>query len=143
MRSRSRGGAQGITGGQHDSIFLSIVNTLIHPPDFFSVTIVNGTEVSFIVNEETAQLFSTEALLGSMTDFVIPISFDFSNLPEDSTGIVAGVASQLYSYDPDKPFPRLLECVETIHQLNHFLHRAEIALHQWVPALGHLQANAS
>lgn len=108
MRSRSSGGGQSPAGGQHDNIFLSIVHTLIHPPDFFSITIVNGTEVSFIVNQETAEKFSIEALLGSKTDYVIPISFDFSNLPEDSTGIVAGVASQLYAYDPEKPFPQLV-----------------------------------
>lgn len=82
-----------------NNIFLKIVQALIHPPDFFSVTIVNDQEVSFIINRETAEMFDKDQLKGSTEDVVIPISFDLSQLPENSTGIVAGVAFQLYSFD--------------------------------------------
>lgn len=89
---------------EYDSIFLKIVQALIHPPDFFSVTIVNDEEVSFIINSETAEMFDKDQLKGSTQDVVIPISFDFSHLPENATGIVAGVAFQLYAFNPDRPF---------------------------------------
>lgn len=68
------------------------------------MTIVNDEEVSFIINSETAEMFDKDQLKGSTQDVVIPISFDFSHLPENATGIVAGVAFQLYAFNPDRPF---------------------------------------
>lgn len=79
----------------HAAMYLKIIEILITPPTYFSLTIADGSEVSFIINQDMARAFPTELLLGSVTDFLIPISFDLSALPEDSTGIVAGVASKL------------------------------------------------
>lgn len=79
----------------HSSMYLKIIEILITPPTYFSLTITDGLEVSFIINQDMVHAFPTELLLGSVTDFLIPISFDLSALPEDSTGIVAGVASRL------------------------------------------------
>lgn len=84
----------------HACLYLTIVEILIHPPDYFSVTVTGGSEVSFIINQDMVEAFPSELLLGSPTDFVIPISFDLSSLPEDSTGIVAGVASRLLKKSP-------------------------------------------
>lgn len=87
-----------------DKIYYTIIEILLDPPDFFTVTIVDGKELSIIFDADTASLFESEKLYGSDTDYIIPISFDLSKLPEDSTGIVAGVASQLYAYKPNDDF---------------------------------------
>lgn len=102
-RTSPRTAAAAASSALHASstMYLAIVETLINPPDYFSVTVVDGgAEVSFIINEETVSAFPSDLLLGSPTDFVIPITFDLSSLPEDSTGIVAGVASRLLKKSP-------------------------------------------
>lgn len=117
-RSSSKSSTK-IVENPRNGVFLKIVQILINPPDFFSVTVVNNQEgedeqdqkhqhhqqeqieeVSLIINKDTAKtVFGKDGLKGSIEDVVIPISFDLSMLPENVTGIVAGVAGQLHSYD--------------------------------------------
>ncbi|ANB13313.1 hypothetical protein AWJ20_1599 [Sugiyamaella lignohabitans] len=78
---------------ESNDVYLSIVRILLSPPNFFSLTIISGSEISFLVDSDTASLFPSHLLLGSPTDFVQPVSFDLRKLPEDSTGIVSGLAS--------------------------------------------------
>ncbi|ODQ68023.1 hypothetical protein NADFUDRAFT_63512 [Nadsonia fulvescens var. elongata DSM 6958] len=82
-----------------NAINLSILKTLNNPPEYFSLTVSSfsgSSEIAFLIDEETAaNQFPRDSLLGSKTDFFIPISFDLTNLPENSTGIVTGVASRL------------------------------------------------
>ncbi|CAN6674429.1 hypothetical protein TRVA0_053S00738 [Trichomonascus vanleenenianus] len=87
-----------LTGARsHDSdaINLAVTKILLQPPKYFSVTISSGSELSFLVDKHTAKRFPHDALLGSPTDYVIPVSLDLRGLPEDSTGIVSGVAGRL------------------------------------------------
>lgn len=80
------------------SITLAIIKTLVKHPKYFSVSITGG-ELSFLVDYETSREFPENALLGSTTDFVIPVTLDLRGLPEDITGIVSGVASKLLEQD--------------------------------------------
>lgn len=75
-------------------VTLAIVKTLVKQPKYFSVSNTSG-ELSFLVDYETSHEFPENALLGSTTDFVIPVTLDLRGLPEDVTGIVSGVASKL------------------------------------------------
>lgn len=79
-------------------VTLAIVKTLVKEPKYFSVSITSG-ELSFLVDYETSREFPENALLGSTTDFVIPVTLDLRGLPEDITGIVSGVASKLLEQD--------------------------------------------
>lgn len=84
-----------------DALYLSIIKALVAPSKYFSLTITSGTEISFLLDSETASTFPKNALLGSPTDFVIPVCYDLHLLPEDSTGIVTGVAGRLTSTGPE------------------------------------------
>lgn len=90
-------GARGTVfdGPEQDAFSVAILKILINPPKYFSLTVQNGSEVSFLINSETSKVFAPNTLLGSPTDYVIPICFDLRTLPEDATGIVSGVASRL------------------------------------------------
>lgn len=80
-----------------EAVELAIVRTLVKHPKYFSVSMTSG-QISFLVDYETSQEFPEHALLGSTTDFVIPITLDLRKLPEDITGVVSGVASQLLDH---------------------------------------------
>jgi hypothetical protein len=84
----------------HDALYLSIIKALLGGSKYFSLTVAAGTEISFLVDSETASLFPKNALLGSPTDFVIPVCYDLHLLPEDSTGIVTAVAGRLTGKEP-------------------------------------------
>ncbi|KAG2731603.1 hypothetical protein G9P44_005190 [Scheffersomyces stipitis] len=88
-------------GEVHDTI-LNCATVLARPeiiPPYFAITRTSINEVSLILpksSKKRAHLgFDSKSIIGSTQDIIIPISIDFSNLPLDSTGIVAGVASKL------------------------------------------------
>lgn len=103
------------TDGNKSSLYLKLIQILVQPPTHFSVTCAGASEVSFLMPKETLTTWfpvdestgsSTKdfeedpapmpLLLGSATDYMVPVaSFDLAQLPENSTGIVAGVASHL------------------------------------------------
>lgn len=83
-----------------DALYLSIIKALLNQPKYFSLTVAAGTEISFLVDSDTADLFPKNTLLGSPTDFVIPVCYDLHLLPEDSTGIVTAVADRLTGNEP-------------------------------------------
>ncbi|KAK6461899.1 hypothetical protein DFJ63DRAFT_206127 [Scheffersomyces coipomensis] len=68
-------------------------------PDYFAITRTSINEVSLILPKSTKLRtkmgFDSKNIIGSTQDIIIPITIDFSTLPLDSTGIVAGVASKL------------------------------------------------
>uniref|UniRef100_A0A060T8X8 ARAD1C33220p n=1 Tax=Blastobotrys adeninivorans TaxID=409370 RepID=A0A060T8X8_BLAAD len=90
-----------VSGVRHfdDSVALTIVKTLVQLPQYFSVTITGGTEISLLLDRQCARLFQESTLLGSPTEYVTPVSFDLRQLPEDCTGIVTSVAGRLVRHD--------------------------------------------
>lgn len=68
-------------------------------PDYFAITRTSLNEVSLILpgsSKKRAGLgFDFKSIIGSATDTITPITVDLSQLPLDSTGIVAGLASCL------------------------------------------------
>ncbi|KAG7661718.1 uncharacterized protein J8A68_004776 [[Candida] subhashii] len=68
-------------------------------PDYFAITRTSINEVSLILPRSSKRRnkmgFDSKYIIGSTQDIIIPIMIDFSKLPLDSTGIVAGVASKL------------------------------------------------
>jgi hypothetical protein len=82
-------------------LLLAIVKVLLEPPPYFSLTVSGPSELSFLIDADTAKGFPENTLLGSPTDYVLPMYFDLSELPEDSVGIVAGVASRLLESSAD------------------------------------------
>lgn len=101
-------------------LFFKIIQILVRPPSYFSVSCMGSSEVSLILPLDTlAAEFPDDVhdddddddddhhgggeplLLGaSTTDYMVPVaSFDLTSMPEDATGIVAGTASQLLARD--------------------------------------------
>ncbi|KAL6450265.1 hypothetical protein SBY92_002198 [Candida maltosa Xu316] len=68
-------------------------------PKYFSITRTYFNEVSLILPKSSKKRntlgFDSKFIMGSVQDVIIPITIDFSKLPLDSTGIVAGLASKL------------------------------------------------
>lgn len=68
-------------------------------PDYFSITRTSLNEVSLILPGSTRKRstmgFDFQNIIGSAMDTIIPITVDLSELPLDSAGIVAGLASSL------------------------------------------------
>ncbi|KAK6200948.1 ACT domain-containing protein [Scheffersomyces amazonensis] len=68
-------------------------------PDYYAITRTSINEVSLILPKSSKKRlsmgFDSKNIIGSTQDIIIPITIDFSKLPLDSTGIVAGVASKL------------------------------------------------
>lgn len=68
-------------------------------PDYFAITRISNTSISLILpgsSRKRATLgFDYKCIIGSSQETIIPITIDLSNLPLDSTGIVAGMASRL------------------------------------------------
>ncbi|KAK6455290.1 ACT domain-containing protein [Scheffersomyces xylosifermentans] len=77
-------------------ILSGISNTI---SEYFAITRTSINEVSLILPKSSRRRgrmgFDSKNIIGSTQDIIIPISIDFSKLPLDSTGIVAGVASKL------------------------------------------------
>ena len=68
-------------------------------PNYFAITRTYYNEVSLVLPKSSKQRirlgFDSKYIIGSTQDIIIPITIDFSKLPLDSTGIVAGLASKL------------------------------------------------
>lgn len=79
----------------NSELMLSVAKLVLAPPKFYSLTLSSGSELSFLIDSNTSSQFPAHSLLGSPTDFVYPILFDLSHLPQDATGIVSGVAEML------------------------------------------------
>lgn len=88
-------------------LHLRIIHLLLNPSNYFSVTFTGTSEVSFILSQDLVSTFPSELLIGSVTDFLIPILIDLRDLPETSTGIIAGVVSKLLSKRPTAATPMM------------------------------------
>lgn len=68
-------------------------------PDYFAITKISNTSISLILpgssRKRAALGFDYKRIIGSSQETIIPITIDLTNLPLDSTGIVAGMASRL------------------------------------------------
>lgn len=68
-------------------------------PEYFSITRTSVNEVSLLLPKSTRRRslmgFSSKNIIGSIQDVIIPITVDLYELPLDSTGIVAGLASKI------------------------------------------------
>lgn len=72
--------------------------TTVPPPSFFSVTLTDSESASITLEKCLVSQFynnGEELLLGHDGPEQVPITFDLRDLPQESTGIVCGVASRL------------------------------------------------
>jgi len=77
-------------------LYLGLVKCLVSQPEFLSVTLTNHEPASLLLQEDLLPMFgSTDSLLGTKGDVLIPIILDLRGLPVESTGIVCGVAGRL------------------------------------------------
>jgi len=85
------------TSAADDALHLGLVKCLISPPcpKFLSLTLTDTEAASLILDHTLLPNFSSDILLGSKDDYLIPIMLDLRNLPMESTGIVCGVAGRL------------------------------------------------
>ncbi|KAF8468175.1 ACT domain-containing protein [Kalaharituber pfeilii] len=91
-RSVSRSGA----AKDDSTIYLGLVKCLLNKPEFLSVTLTNHEPASLLLQQDMLTQFgSSDVLLGSKGDVLIPIVLDLRGLPVESTGIVCGVAGRL------------------------------------------------
>lgn len=76
-------------------------------PDYFAITRTSINEVSLILPKSARKRelmgFSTNNIIGSDQDVIVPITIDLYKLPLDSTGIVAGLASKIINGIRDTP----------------------------------------
>lgn len=79
----------------NELLFFKLSKMLLNPPKFFSISVGPDGEMSLLLESKDTSTFSSMDVVGSMDEYMIPTCFDLSHLPEDSTGIVAGVASCL------------------------------------------------
>lgn len=86
----------------NSGLMLAVTKVLLRPPKFYSLTLSSGSELSFLIDSQTSAQFPPHSLLGSPTEYVCPILFDLSHLPQDSTGIVTGVAEMLTAAGRDE-----------------------------------------
>ncbi|WEJ95082.1 hypothetical protein PSN45_002591 [Yamadazyma tenuis] len=70
-------------------------------PDYFAITRTSQNEVSLILPRSSKKRskmgFQSRFLIGSTQDIINPVTIDLQKLPLDSTGIVAGVASKIFT----------------------------------------------
>ncbi|RPB26930.1 hypothetical protein L211DRAFT_779960 [Terfezia boudieri ATCC MYA-4762] len=77
-------------------LYLGLVKCLVSQPEFLSVTLTNHEPASLLLQKDLLPMFgSTDSLLGTKGDVLIPIVLDLRGLPVESTGIVCGVAGRL------------------------------------------------
>lgn len=79
----------------NELLFFKISKMLLNPPKFFSISVGPDGEMSLLLESKDTGSFSPMDVVGSMDEYMIPTCFDLTHLPEDATGIVAGVASCL------------------------------------------------
>ncbi|CUM64649.1 uncharacterized protein PRCAT00002258001 [Priceomyces carsonii] len=79
-------------------------------PLYFAITRTALNEVSLVLPKSTKKRsilgFDSRSIIGSTQDIIIPITIDFSKLPLNATGIVAGLASRIIN--GIKLFPDLI-----------------------------------
>jgi hypothetical protein len=81
-----------------DGLHLGIVRSLIvsPSPSFISLTLTDTEPISLLLSQSLLANFPPDTLLGATSEeYLIPISLDLRELPEQSTGIVCGVAGRL------------------------------------------------
>jgi len=61
---------------------------------FLSLTLTDADPASLLLEQDLVGPFG-DALLGSKTDVLVPITLDLRDLPLEATGIVCGVAGRL------------------------------------------------
>ena len=83
---------------------IGVTRCLVHPPQFFSLTLTESEAPSLLLDQNTLSHFGScgeSTLLGSKDDFLVPITLNLEPLPLEATGIVCGVASKLVGSGPD------------------------------------------
>lgn len=96
-------GSTNMASATDDRMYLGLVKCLITPPRFLSLTLTDTEPASLLLERGLLQHFACptptnpmdSVLLGSKEDVLVPIVFDLSTLPLESTGIVCGVAGRL------------------------------------------------
>jgi len=67
-------------------------------PSFLSITLTNTEDASLLMERRLRPLFgSSDMLLGSTEDILVPITLDLRTLPFESTGIVCGISGRIAS----------------------------------------------
>jgi len=81
----------------HDAIQLGIFKCLLTNPRFMSITLTQTDTVSLTLDQELLSQFpsSGEGILLQNDQTYFAIVFDLRKLPEESTGIICGVAGRL------------------------------------------------
>ena len=76
---------------------LGIIKCLVHHPRFLSLTLTKDEPASLLLEKQLISNFGTghDVLVGSMEDYLKPITLDLEPLPLEATGIICGVASKL------------------------------------------------
>lgn len=110
---RRRVNRAGTTGRDDSGLYLGLVKCLVSQPEFLSVTMTNHEPASLLLQHDMLPLFgSSDVLLGSRGDVLIPIVLDLRDLPVESTGIVCGVAGRLVGRTGGGLFGEISESVE-------------------------------
>ena len=75
---------------------IGLTKSLVHPPRFLSLTLVETESASLLLEKCTLNNFNSDhILLGSEDDYLIPVTLNLEPLPFEATGIVCGVAGKL------------------------------------------------
>ena len=101
-RDSTNGLHEGRNGNGHcttadDALHLGLVKCLIAKPypKFLSLTLTDSEPASLLLDHTLLPNFAQNSLLGSKTEYLIPITLDLRNLSMESTGIICGVAGRL------------------------------------------------
>jgi hypothetical protein len=95
-----------------DQLLLSVIRLLLANPGFFSLTLAEGEQPSFLLEKRFLPLFKitdgtsygNQSLLnGAETDVLIPLVLDLRTLPFESIGIVCGLAGRLFDATKQQP----------------------------------------
>jgi len=74
---------------------LGVTKCLVHHPKFLSLTLTEDEPASLLLEKRLISNFGHDVLVGSMEDYLKPITLDLEPLPLEATGIVCGLASKL------------------------------------------------
>ncbi|KAK8203571.1 hypothetical protein M8818_005218 [Zalaria obscura] len=80
-----------------EKVECGIIKSLLHGPRFLSITLTETDSVSLTLERSLLAHFSRqgEGVLLTSEETLIPIMLDLSELPEESAGIICGVAGRL------------------------------------------------
>lgn len=97
LELRSCAGYRSDSADIHDAIQLGILKCLLSNPRFMSITLTQTDTVSLTLDQELLSQFpsSGEGILLQNDQTYFAIVFDLRKLPEESTGIICGVAGRL------------------------------------------------